>query len=676
MKTFVVPVSWFNRGVMLSGFREEDHPRDKNGLFIDKDEIAAAAGGDEDAANALREKVRPADAAKLERAIGTKGNADAEHAGAVLEKHTGQQWNGRKPLSSHMASYDAHIKDQLGDDADVSSIKHYALNVAAQIARQNPDIKGKINHENLLDIAVNRAIEHESKVRKTEEFGDKYFDEDSADGRVDSFLENFVLNSGDDALNFDSLHPDTQAAILEDVATWGADPQQKANTFANLLDQYGLDSDEPLVGAFRSALATNAPTPESFDPDEIENYATIDLSKLDSAQRENAEAFMTATGAVPFAMAPGVYVVPWNGERPVDELLATDELRGEDVAHVADAAGRAAMFERIKSPRTIGESQSPMSSRNTGTVSGNMQGGGEVETDWNPQNADVYRRLNRDWYMVRLGRTSPEASEAGDRYKFVKAADAPVQVRLPDQYWKDDAPAEHDDIDHDAAQRIGQKESGESAGERKSFDEAMSEYKQRKSVAAPLKKRHDAIVKRSEEADRLNDEISELYEEHSRHSSSGLEDVGEEHNGAADELIEAMNALHEDSANTPDVPEWGLKLGAPVEYEKQGKKTTGRVKRFETREDHIDHLTSAVSDFDDEADSLTNEIDDTETGFDTWRDDVASHWRSVAEAAEKVIRTGSGNDNADVKSNVRAAARVLTAARRHLRNHAKHSAAK
>lgn len=663
---------------MPGQWNESEHPRDRSGRFIAADKLEAAKT-DPAAADELRANVRPEDAAKLEKAIGGDHTPrTAKHFEDAVGGKDFAGWpsaDGARPFEKYLDDQDAGLKRLYGEHTDTDAIRHAAIAHIRDTIRSHGGTtgKGKWNLKHLVDVAYDSHSRQVGQERSAAKFADDYFNDDSAGERAGKFIEALLPeDSKTPGLDPDLLPEDVREAIVDDLAHWSDEPEDLAHAYAQVLENWGADTADSnsALGIVGRALAAKAhPSPLPFKPDSgTGTYSVADLRGLTPSQREAVMPFVRAAGVVQAATEDGVYLVSDANNvsyYPMNQLGNEDggswHGNGEgDTGNEADAVP--VLFHALKSPFTVGDAEVPASAKDTGTTSG----GKEIEKDWDPDKVDVYRRLNRDWFVVRYGSASPKAVENSGRYAYVRRKDAPSQTRLPPQYWQGMKEADESDFDEDAAAKREKKEGGESAGERQDIDRHREQAREWVKDHRSLKDWHNRVSgqqNRAEAQAGTAEGIADQFDLDVTWTDEGP------HNDALNDLDGALTELRSHVSELPDLPAWDLEppqLRVMGRYDAKTKKYTNDVNPFDSREEEAGHLESENDRYEGERDNVEESLKESEDAHREHLDGLREKWQAAADAARKVVQTGAGGDD-DARSNSRLAAKVLLTATKALR---------
>jgi hypothetical protein len=438
----------------LSDYREEDHPRDDHGRFVAKGDIEAAKT-DPAKASALRNRVTdPDQRKKLDVQLASPADEPEDHShhlAAVFKQHGPNVVAPPADVKKYAASLIGGMREQFGDQAPDAAeyMRKVADNLRLHLSDRTPWLKDRpgfiLSGERIADEAAGNALDEHRKALTHRKFVDSYFDGDTAEDRASNYLE--ALDRDD--FDAEKLDSDTRDAIADDLAHFGG-PADLANHYGELVGQ--ALSDDAAVTIARAAAEKRQVPPQPFDASKRRDYAVVDASNLDprTAQHIAVLAGMSPRAAVP--LGEGRYLVP--RDETSQEWIDNEDLANEglEVQDLSEAEGHESLWESLATPRTVGERDVPASAKDTGTVSGNVAGSTDSADDFDPNAADVYKRVDKNTYMLRRGAGNPDADSFG-RYGFVDRSKVPLQVRLPHQYWAKDERRSDDETDSEAIEK-------------------------------------------------------------------------------------------------------------------------------------------------------------------------------------------------------------------------------
>lgn len=613
----------------------------------------------------------PEERAELEKKTQTEPGVE-DFTAPIREKFGTEHFANHPNYAQHHASAEAGTREHVVPDFDPEELRKLAGESYAEMVRlHGPSaIKdgGKLNSDALLQMAYQHAQETLRGRYKSKKFTDNYFTPETAEERAGAFWD-----AVDENLDLEHLDDDTRQAIAEDVAQWastegGTGADLAANYMAQI-NNYGTesfsDNSEKLAvpDILRRAAALKAEPASQFDGD-VNGYAIVDLagggavhdlSGLDPNAVKAVGPVIDMAGRVGALLSPRFVLI--NSEHNMDSAGIVTEL-GEgnvevplEVRELSDNDGLGTLFDALQTPPTVGEHEVPESAKNTGSTSG---GTVKVEKTWKPSRVMVAKRINRDWYVVRRSEADPAAQEEG-RYAIVHRTKLPIQVRLPDVYWKklgSDIAA--DDVDDDAVEETlnrEQKATAEGTKEKRTLGEQQQRFKVAQSTLAKLREQYHLSQGQSKRIDAQNDLAETVYSDWQDATTFDPDEGGDDHNARLQNLDEALAALRDHTDEAPDSGELDL-----PELPRPGEESS--------RDILTDQYADVLDTFEDEAQATKETIDDSNAAFAKHLEGYRQKWQDVYENAQDVLKHGSGTDNEEVKANIRAAAKVMQTARR------------
>jgi hypothetical protein len=478
-------------------------------------------------------------------------------------------------------------------------------------------------HKDLMqhDEAVERAA-HEQHMN---EFADSYFEHDSADDRVESFINAI----SDDAAPFSAglLDEDTRLAIAEDMRNWSKYPEDWDDIVYQKLrsvDQHSSTVDETTNDDFAEQLLSSAGNkPLPFSGESADQYIVLNLGSTASEDREKLPRMLRGIGATFESGDGSTFVLRATGEG------LGDGSHNEDSHQLDTEEGLQALFPHLGEP-SIPEHAVPASARNVGRVSGGLAK--QVNTsDFEPNKVDVYRPLSKSWFVLRRGTYSQEVADGEPTYELVHRKDLPPRTNLPDAYWRgleahDPGTVDQDEIDAKASRDHDLRGFGTNGHRRRSARDAFRHLDRQ---YGQLKNQHNELDGTWRSIQAHEEAANQLY----------LDFTPDDDLPEAKELEDALEKAY--FAEPPDEP--------PEFTAERVGSISAQARDYNERDQNkvLDGVEEAWSDAEESYADLRDQIDDAKQVYREHLGERKQQWASIAEAAQRYRDAGGDPDEAD-----------------------------
>jgi hypothetical protein len=474
---------------------------------------------------------------------------------------------------------------------------------------------------------VERFHQHEK-----EHFEQTYFDSETAEQRSEKAFE-FLKES---TAFFADLTHDTQSAMLEDLAyTLSKDKDQLESAF---VEGFGEGVDSPLFQAAVSAAGSHSQPPlvPTRKMDDYGPWRMVDTSTLDDTQRKHLDAYLTLAPKLGIFTSPTHVVVDSSIAPEFLDSIGTDN--DLDWTEDDDMHG---LFNSLPSPRQIGADKAPLSARNSGNVAGGGATGAEaIESDWDSNDHDVYKRLSPGLFLVKRG----QSTDTESAYELITTKKAPPLTRLPDAYWEG--------FDENEYGQDGDKVESAENRKVKQTKQASSGAKivAAKTKLRSLRQEHDRLISQSHITQAIRDKDERMHNKADDLTAMGYSDLMDEDAYTSeqdqgwvappDDHYQAVGKLIEILESPPAGPEHVVDYDDYTQEPSEHASLSQDENETDNRDDFADNLDTDNKRLEKDIKSLRGivpvEHDKVKADSDSYRKLMASHVQRVRAQIEVV----------------------------------------
>lgn len=459
------------------------------------------------------------------------------------------------------------------------------------------------------------------------EFFEDYHAEDDPDARVEKFTT--AVDEG--KIKFGRLSDDEREILADDLAGQSDAPAALNSLIVSRFDVGDMSSDEEDL--YTKALQ-KVPDgqPRAFQP----GKRKYDFYNLEDAPDDERAELISQMGRV----AGKVWESPDGSKFIMEDHGAGSEMTGDLFGGTytnlndADDAGNGwqHVFNALADETaTVGESDVPAAARNFGRVSGGENA--SIGDDWNPNDVDVFKPVNKDFYLKRLGDANPDLADKHlPRYEVVPRQKTGQRVGLPPQFWEgmeERGPDWYDTTNDDLAAKITarrERQSGDQQKHRKEIRTEADRLKQFKKGYGELLDRHNQLLRREESAQAHEEKAGQARGEF---NSNYTDSPGNGHpldpvNG---DLHNALDELETTAAGKPWVQDLELSHISELLKEAQGGAEGDDRKRY------AKELKGAADKAEEEHETALGRVDQDHEEFDDHFQELGDRWQALHDKA-------------------------------------------